>query len=160
MLHPSSINPFLSTLSSSDSSVPHSTKTSFVYTIRRNTHGHRCSPENMLFTSTRMLPVRRGQSSCEGLPPLLGCLKVDCRTEGGIDWRLNGPERCSRGGRSLLCPRRGFCLAWPVKSAPWSLLVNRFAVLNIKKVNTDTSEPIDTLSPSAPDRKALLQKPK
>jgi len=40
-----------------------------------------------------------------------------------------------------------------VPSAP-----NRFAVLNIKKVNTDTSEPIDIPSPSAPNRKALSRK--
>ena len=48
----------------------------------------------------------------------------------------------------------------PVKSMPWSLLVNRFAVLNIENVNTDTSELINTPSLSAPDRKALPQKPK
>jgi len=48
----------------------------------------------------------------------------------------------------------------PVKSVPWSLLVNRFAVLNVENVNTDTSEPIDIPSLSAPDRKALPQKPK
>jgi len=38
---------------------------------------------------------------------------------------------------------------------PRSLLVNRFAVLNIKEVNTDIYEPIDAPLPSAPDRKAL-----
>jgi len=44
----------------------------------------------------------------------------------------------------------------PVKSVPWSLLVNRFAVLDIEEVNTDICEPIDTplLSPSALDRTA------
>ena len=55
---------------------------------------------------------------------------------------------------------KGFCLARPAKSVPWSLLVNRFTVLNIEKTNTDTSEPIDTPITSAPDRKALSQKPK
>jgi len=30
-----------------------------------------------------------------------------------------------------------------VKSAPQSLLVNRFSVLNIEEVNTDVREPID-----------------
>ena len=49
---------------------------------------------------------------------------------------------------------KGFCLAWPVKSVPWSLLVNRFAVLDVKEVNTDIHEPIDVppLSPFTPDR--------
>jgi len=58
--------------------------------------------------------------------------------------------------------REGFFLAWPAKSAPWSLLVNRFAVLDVKEVNTDIHEPIDTppLSPSTPDRTAQPQKPK
>jgi len=42
----------------------------------------------------------------------------------------------------------------PVKSAPWLPLVNRFTVLDIKEVNTDICEPIDTLSlsPSALDK--------
>jgi len=40
------------------------------------------------------------------------------------------------------------------KSAPRSLLVNRFAVLDVEEVNTDISEPIDvpSLSSSALDR--------
>jgi len=46
------------------------------------------------------------------------------------------------------------------KSAPQSLLVNRFAVLNVEEVNADICEPIDALPPSAPDRKALPQRPK
>ena len=32
----------------------------------------------------------------------------------------------------------------PAKSVPRSLLVNRFAVLDIEEVNTDICEPIDT----------------
>jgi len=42
------------------------------------------------------------------------------------------------------------------KSVPQSLLVNRFAVLDIKEVNTDIREPIDAppLSSSALDRTA------
>ena len=42
----------------------------------------------------------------------------------------------------------------PVKSAPWLPLVNRFTVLDIKEVNTDICEPIDTpsLSPSTLDK--------
>jgi len=48
----------------------------------------------------------------------------------------------------------------PAKSVPWSLLVNRFTVLNIEETNTDTSEPIDAPVTSAPDKKALSQKPK
>jgi len=48
------------------------------------------------------------------------------------------------------------------KSAPWSLLVNRFAVLDVEEVNTDVREPIDApfLSPSNPDRTTQPQKPK
>jgi len=50
-----------------------------------------------------------------------------------------------------------------VKSAPWSLLVNRFAVLDVEEVNTDISEPIDALSlssSSALDRTMQPRKPK
>ena len=47
-----------------------------------------------------------------------------------------------------------------VKSAPWLLLVNRFAVLNVKEVNTDIHESINTPLPSTPDRKALSWRPK
>ena len=49
-----------------------------------------------------------------------------------------------------------------MKSAPWLLLVNRFAVLDIEEVNTDIREPIDAppLSPSTPDRTAQPRKPK
>jgi len=45
---------------------------------------------------------------------------------------------------------------------PWSLLVNRFAVLDVEEVNTDIREPIDTplLPLSNPDRTTQLQKPK
>jgi len=49
-----------------------------------------------------------------------------------------------------------------VKSAPRSLLVNRFAVLDVEEVNTDISEPIDapSLSSSAPDSTMQPRKPK
>jgi len=45
---------------------------------------------------------------------------------------------------------------------PRSLLVNRFAVLDVEEVNTDISEPIDapSLSSSTPDRTTQPQKPK
>ena len=49
---------------------------------------------------------------------------------------------------------------WPAKSAPQSLLVNRFAVLNVEEVNTDICEPIDALLPSAPVRTVLPRRPK
>jgi len=49
---------------------------------------------------------------------------------------------------------------WLAKSASRSLLVNRFAILNVEKVNTDIREPIDVLPPSAPVRTALPQRPK
>jgi len=48
----------------------------------------------------------------------------------------------------------------PAKSALQSLLVNRFIVLNVEEVNIDICEPIDTLLPSALDRKALPWRPK
>jgi len=50
----------------------------------------------------------------------------------------------------------------PAKSAPQSLLVNRFTVLDVEEVNTDISEPIDapSLSSSAPNRTTQPQKPK
>jgi len=62
----------------------------------------------------------------------------------------------------LFSPRGGFCLARPAKSAPRSLLVNRFAVLDVEEVNTDVHEPIDAplLSLSDPDRTTQPWKPK
>jgi len=48
----------------------------------------------------------------------------------------------------------------PAKSAPQSLLVDRFAVLNVEEVNTDICEPIDTPPPSALVRTALPWRPK
>jgi len=50
----------------------------------------------------------------------------------------------------------------PAKSAPQSLPVNRFAVLDVEEVNTDIREPIDAppLSPSTPDRTVQPWKPK
>jgi len=63
---------------------------------------------------------------------------------------------------SLPSPGKGSCLAQPAKSVPRSLLVNRFAVLDVEEVNTDICELIDVppLSPSTPDRTAQLRKPK
>ena len=152
MLCPSSTDPSLDTLLSSNSSALHSAKASSTNTIWRNTYEGRRSLENVLFTSVRILSVQRGQLSCEGLPLLLGRLKVNCRTKGGTDWRLDGSEGCSRG--------RGFCLVWLAKSGPWSPLVNRFPVLNIEEINTDTCEPIDAHTLSTLDKKSLPQKPK
>ena len=62
----------------------------------------------------------------------------------------------------MFSPGEGFCLARLAKSTPQSLLVNRFAVLDIEEVNTDIHEPIDAppLSPSAPNRTAQPRKPK
>ena len=62
----------------------------------------------------------------------------------------------------MFSPKGGFCLERLAKSAPRSLLVNRFAVLDIEEVNTDIREPIDTppFSLSAPDRTVQPQKPK
>ena len=62
----------------------------------------------------------------------------------------------------MFSPRGGFCLARLAKSALRSLLVNRFAVLDIEEINTDIREPIDAppLSPSTLDRTAQPRKPK
>ena len=62
----------------------------------------------------------------------------------------------------MFSPGGGFCLAQLAKSVPWSLLVNRFAVLDIEEVNTDIHEPIDPplLPSSDPDRTMQPQKPK
>ena len=62
----------------------------------------------------------------------------------------------------MFSPRGGFCLAQLAKSAPQSLLVNRFAVLDIEEVNTDIHEPIDAplLLPSTLDRTTQPWKPK
>ena len=108
-----STNPFFCTLLSSSSSAFHSAKTpsTSTCTIWWNAHGHKHSSENMLFTSVRLLSVRRGQPSCKGLPLLFGHPEVNCRAKGGIDWRFNGPEGCSRGRRGLFNPGEGFCLA-------------------------------------------------
>jgi len=53
-------------------------------------------------------------------------------------------------------------IKFPFDPHHWSLLVNRFAVLDVEEVNTDISEPIDapSLSSSAPDRTTQPQKPK
>jgi len=50
----------------------------------------------------------------------------------------------------------------PAKSAPRSLLVNRFTVLDVEEVNTDIRELIDVLllPPSNPDRTMQPWKPK
>jgi len=49
-----------------------------------------------------------------------------------------------------------------VKSAPQSLLVNRFTILDVEEVNTDISEPIDapSLSSSTLDKITQPRKPK
>ena len=98
----------------------------------------------MLSTSTRVLLVRRDQPPRKGLPPPLRCLEVNHGAMGRIDQRFDSLERCSRRKGSWPLPRGGFCLVWLAKSVPQSLLVNRFAVLNVEEVNTDICEPIDT----------------
>ena len=50
-----------------------------------DTYRHRCSLEDALFTSTKVLLVQRGQSSREGLPSLSRHPKVNYGAEGGID---------------------------------------------------------------------------
>ena len=86
-LRPCLTNSFLCTLLFSSSSAFHSAKTpsASAYTVWRNTHGRRHSPENTLFTSVRLLSVWRGQPSCKGLSPLFGHPEVNHRAKGGID---------------------------------------------------------------------------
>ena len=99
-IHPSSVNPSLNVLPSSAGSTLHSTKVPSICIIQRNTHGCRCSLENVLLTSVRVLSVQRGQPSHERLPLLL----INCRTKGGINRRLDGSEEYSRRRESMLHP--------------------------------------------------------
>ena len=158
MLCPSSVYPSLDIPPSSVHSTLRSTKIHSACTVWRNTYGRRYSLEGVLPIFTRVLSVRRGQPPHKGLPPLLGCPEANCGAMGRIDQKFNGFEGCSREKEGWLCPRGGFCLVRLAKSASWSLLVNRFAILNIEEVNTDIHEPIDAPLPSALDRKALPQR--
>jgi len=160
MLCPSLVYPSLNVPPFSVYSTPCSTEACSACTIWRNTYEYRHSPEGVLPTSTRVLLVQRGQPSCKGLLLLLGHLEANHGAIGRIDQRFNGFEGYSRGRGSGLHPRGGFCLVQLAKSAPRLLLVNRFAVLNVEKVNTDICEPIDAPLPSTLDRKALSQRPK
>jgi len=109
-----------------------------------------------------MLLMRRAQPSREGLSPPSRHPEVNRGAMKRIDQRFDGLERCSSRRGSWLFPGGGFCVAQPAKSAPQSLLVNRFAVLDIEEVNTEIREPIDAppLFPPAPVRTALPQRPK
>ena len=113
-------------------------------------------------TSARMLSMQRAQSSRKGLSPPFRCPEVNCGATGRIDQRFNGLEGCSSRRGSWLLPGGGFCLTRLAKSVPRSLLVNRFAVLDVEEVNTEVCEPIDAppLSPSAPVGTALPRRPK
>ena len=48
---------------------------------------------------------------------------------------------------------------WLAKSVPRSLLVNRFAVLDVEEVNTDTCKPIDTPPPLLQSGQPYLRGP-
>ena len=102
----------------------------------------------------------RDQPPRKGLPLLLRRLEVNRGATGRFDRRFDGLERCSRRRGSWPLPRGGFCLVRPAKSTLRSLLVNRFAVLNVGEVNTDICEPIDALPPSAPVRTVLPRRSK
>ena len=160
MLRPSPAYPSLDILPFSVHSAFCSTEARSTCTVQRNTYERRRSPEGALPTSTRVLSVQRGQPPRKGLPPLLGRPEANRGAMGRIDRRFNGFEECSRGRGSGLRPGGEFCLVRLVKSVPRSLLVNRFAILNIEEVNTDICEPIDAPLSSALDRKALPQRPK
>jgi len=109
-----------------------------------------------------MLSMWRVQPSGKELSPPSRCPKVNCGATGRIDQRFDGLEGCSSRRGSWLLPGEGFCLAQLAKSAPQSLLVNRFAVLDVEEVNTEIREPIDAppLFPPTPVRTALPQRPK
>jgi len=109
-----------------------------------------------------MLLMWRAQPSRKGLSPPPRCPEVNREATGRINQRFDGLERCSSRRGSWLLPGGGFCLARLVKNTPWSLLVNRFAILDVEEVNTEVCEPIDapSLSPSAPVRTALPRRPK
>jgi len=92
----------LNVLPSLASSTPCSTKAPSACIVQRDTYGYKRSSENILLASARVLLVWRGQPSHERLPPLLGCLKVNCRAKGGINQRLDGSEGCSRGRENML----------------------------------------------------------
>jgi len=146
MLRPSPAYPSLDAPPASVRSAPCSPETHSACTIQRDTHGRGHRPEGAPHTSTGMLSMRRAQPSRERLSPLSRRLEINRRATGRIDRRFDGLERCSDRRGSWLLPGGGFCLARPAKSAPWSL-VNRFAVLDVEEVNTDTCEPIDTPPP-------------
>ena len=143
-------------------SLHHFPKTCSICTVWRSAYGRGHHLEDAPCTSARMLLMRRAQSSRKGLSPLFRCLEVNHGATGRIDRRFNGLERCSSRRGSWLLPRGGFCLTRLVKSAPRSLLVNRFTVLDVKEVNTEVCEPIDAppLFPSAPVGTALPRRPK
>jgi len=82
-------------------------------------------------------------SSLRLFPPH-GCPSIHLGATGGADRGSVGIERCSSSRRNLSSGRRGFCVAQPVISAPWSP-VNKFTVLTIEDPNTIDSELIDTL---------------
>jgi len=160
VLRPSPAYPSLDALSASVRSTPCSPKTRSACAIRRDTYGHGHHPEDAPHTSAGMLLMRRAQPSREGLSPLSRHPEVNRGAIGRIDRRFDGLERCSSRRGSWLLPGGEFCLAQLAKSVPRSLLVNRFAVLDIEEVNTDICEPIDAPPPSAPVRTALPRRPK
>ena len=155
MLRPSLACPSLDVLSVSVRSASHFPETCSACTIWRDTYGRGHHPEDTLYTSARMLSIRRAQPSCKGLPSPSRHPEVNRRATERIDRRFDGLERCSSRRGSWLLPGGEFCLAWLAKSAPRSLLVNRFAVLDVEEVNTDICEPIDAPPSSAPVRTAL-----
>ena len=101
--------------------------------------------------------MQKDQPPHKGLPPPLERLEANCGVTGRIDQRFNGFEGYSSRSGSGLCPGEGFCLVRLVKSVPQSLLVNRFAVLNVEEVNTDIREPIDIPPPLLQTGKPCLR---
>ena len=162
MLRPSPACPSLDVPPASVRSTPHPSKTHSACTSQRDTYGRGHYLEGALYTSMRMLSMRRAQPSRKGLSPPSRHLEVNRGATGRIDQRFDGLERCSSRRGSWLLPRGGFCLVWLVKSAPRSLLVNRFAILDVEEVNTEICEPIDAppLSPSTLVKTALPWRPK
>ena len=143
MLRPSPACPSLDVLPASVHSVPRSPETHSACTIWRDTYEREHHLEDAPCTSAGMLSMQRAQPSRKGLSPPSRRLEVNRRATERIDQRFDGLERCGSRRGSWLLPRGGFCLAQPAKSMLRSLLVNRFAVLDVKEVNTEICEPID-----------------
>ena len=102
--------------------------------------------------------MRRREPRSPRLSPSPGRPPAHHGAAGGVNRRFVGVERCSSNRRVLSPGGRGFCIARPAISAPWSP-VNKFTVSTIEDPNTIDSELVDA-PPLAPLVSAPLRKPK